>query len=404
VRHLNPDVWFAIPSASPERCRRTLPAWRERGYKVAILQNFERGDIPADRTLWSDHYPGWPESINILCRSVVPKDAAIVVSGGDDMLPDANLSASDIAAQFLEHFKHTPGGTFGVMQPTGDGFLGARYFCGSPWLGRAWIDSMYSGAGPMFGGYRHNWADNELFWVAKGLGALWERPDLSQHHEHFSRTGEAKPAYWVQGVERHDRDDVQLFIARSWQNFPGHQPSPDALATNTIPTYDPAILTREGRGLAETYWLTRYGSALLAAGPEHRLRAALASCASRGLTRIAILGAGSNTRACANLLMDPPARVTCLLDDNPSLRGKKLWNYPIFPLRDAISLQLQAVVISAAAMEEELWAAAEPLRRAGIEVIRPGREPAATEASSSGSSAPLSSLPINGSHPLETAA
>lgn len=384
----NPDVWFAIPSASPERCRRTLPAWRERGYKIAILQNFERGDIPADVVVWADQYPGWAESINILCRAVVPKDAAIVVSGGDDMLPDPTRSAGEIAAEFLARFKDTPGGTFGVMQPTGDGFLGARYFCGSPWLGRRWIDAMYRGTGPMFGGYRHNWADNELYWLAKGLGVLWERPDLSQHHEHFSRTGEEKPEYWVQGVEKHDRDDVQLFIARSWQKFPGHEPVRSrAGAARALPVYDPGVLTREGRGLAETYWLGRYGAKLLSAGPERRLRAELEACAARGLTRLGILGAGSNTRACANLLMDPPGRVTCILDDNPALRGKRLWNYPIFPIADAIPLQLQAVIVSAAAMEEELWAAAEPLRRAGIEVIRPGRDRADQSGGSLGAAA-----------------
>ena len=66
------EVWFAIPSASVERCRLRLPAWRERGYRIAILQNEERGDIPADITRWSDRYPGWAESINILCRDIVP--------------------------------------------------------------------------------------------------------------------------------------------------------------------------------------------------------------------------------------------------------------------------------------------------------------------------------------------
>jgi hypothetical protein len=281
------------------------------------------------------------------------------------------------------------------MQPTGDGFLGARYFCGSPWLGRAWIESMYGGAGPMFGGYRHNWADNELYWVAKGLGVLWERPDLSQHHEHFSRTGEAKPKYWTEGVERHDRDDVQLFIARSWQRFPGHAPvrtasalpggavtTPTAGADSwpAFPTYDAGVLAREGRGLAETYWLSRYGAAMLAAGPEQRLRGALEACALRGLTRIGILGAGSATRACSGLLMDPPAPIACILDDNPSLRGRRLWNYPVHSIRDGAGLGLEAVIVSAAAMEEELWLAAEPLRRAGVEVIRPGKAGAALEA------------------------
>lgn len=357
-------MWFAIPSASPERCRRTLPLWRERGYKIAILQNYERSEIPADRVVWSDHYPGWAESINILCRDIVPREAAIVVSGGDDMHPDPTHSASELAKQFLEHFSGSPGGSFGVMQPTGDGFLGARYFCGSPWLGRAWIDAMYNGRGPMFGGYRHNWADNELYWLAKGMGALWERPDLAQHHEHFTRTGEEKPRYWREAVEKNDRDDVQLFIARAWQHFPGHN------AQGVKATYDPKVLARDGRGLAESYWLTRYGFAALAGNSESRFRAVLAELSARGRTRVAIFGAGTHTRALGAALMSPATPIACIIDDNPALRGTRLWNYPIVPMSEALTMPLDAVVLSSNAMEDELWAAAAPLRERGVEVLR----------------------------------
>src|SRR5262245_31422690 len=110
------EVWFAIPSASVDRCRAVLPKWRDMGYKIAVLQNRERGEIPADITVWYDYYPGWPGSINILARDIVPRSAPIIVSGGDDMLPDPNHTAEQIARQFLERFPDT----FGVMQPHGD--------------------------------------------------------------------------------------------------------------------------------------------------------------------------------------------------------------------------------------------------------------------------------------------
>ncbi|MDX2146495.1 MAG: hypothetical protein SFZ23_03145 [Planctomycetota bacterium] len=369
-----PEVWFAIPSASVDRCRRSLPAWRERGYKIAILQNNERGDVPADRVVWRDAYPGWAESINILCREVVPPTADIVVSGGDDMLPDPDRSAADIGREFLQRF---PSG-LGVMQPTGDAFLGARYFCGSPWLGRGWIERANRGRGPMWPEYRHNWADNELFWVAKAHGLLWERPDLSQHHDHFSRTGEAPPEYWEREVKRNDEADVQLFIARLWQRFPGCEltgrgQSPAGtgqLVEEGEPRFDAAVLSHEGRGIAEAYWMSRYGMARLAATSERKFREALTRARDSGCSRLAIYGAGSHTRLMWNALMQPPLPVACIIDDNPTLRGGSLWNYPIVDQAGALALGVDGVVISSNTMEDELVAQAAAMESRGARVFR----------------------------------
>ena len=63
-------------------------------------------------------------------------------------------------------------------------------------------------AGRLWPGYRHNWADHELRWVADGLGALWMNPALEQRHEHFTRTGNAAPAYWTDTVSAADRRDA----------------------------------------------------------------------------------------------------------------------------------------------------------------------------------------------------
>jgi len=369
------EVWFAIPSASVQRCRARLPAWRERGYRVAVLQNRERGEIPADIVRWSDAYPGWSASINILCREVVPPSADIVVSGGDDMLPDPNHSAQELAEQFFDRF---PDG-FGVMQPHGDTFMNARRYCGSPWLGRGWIARAYGGRGPMPPEYRHNWADNELYWVARCLGSLWSRPDLSQPHEHHTRLGETAPAWWRAEVEANDRRDLQTFLARCWQRFPGCEPLGGGR------TFDAAEFERAYDGSAEAVWAARYG--LDAAGGEaaRRLRAAMESLASRGLRRVAVYGAGSHTRACAGVLMRPPVDVVCIIDDAPAMRGERLWNYPVVPL-DAVRGRggdgpgVDAVIISSAALEPELHERAGPLEAAGVEVVRLYADAAPTEA------------------------
>ncbi|MGP1347812.1 MAG: hypothetical protein ACTS3F_14240 [Phycisphaerales bacterium] len=324
-----PEVWFAIPSASPERCRAHLPAWRDMGYRIAILQNHERGDIPADITVWADVYPGWAASVNRLARTIVPRSADIVVTGGDDMLPDPTMDAEAIARQFLERFPDT----FGVMQPTGDGFMNASEYCGSPWMGRGWLDHAYGGAGPMHDGYRHNWADHELHWVARGLGALWQRPDLSQHHAHFSRHGERPPAYWSRQVAAHDEADVKRFIARRWLGFPGHEPA------NDVPSPGAAWFASQPAGVAERYWFTRYGTGALVADGAERLAGILRLCAERGYTRIALYGAGTELRAAGAALMDSPVEIGWILDDHPGLTGQRLWNLPITPIE---SLPVQA--------------------------------------------------------------
>jgi hypothetical protein len=361
----NTEVWFAIPSANPELCRRTLPVWREMGYRIAVLQNYEKGDIPADIVVWKDDYPGWAESINILAREVVPRSAGIIVSGGDDMLPDARTPAHSIARQFNERF---PDG-FGVMQPQGDTYMEAAHYCGSPWFGRAWIDRMYGGKGPMFGGYRHNWADLELFWLAKGMGVLWQRDDLAQHHEHFWRTGEGKPEYWSKNVETRDRADVQLYLARSWLNFPGHEPLPAGKGKKS-PVFDPTGMQADTKRLAERHWMNMYAGQSLADAWTSRMVAGLKRAADQGLKRVAIYGAGTHTRGVGNALVAPPVEVVAIIDDNPDLRGKRLWNFPIVSPSDAISLDIDGVILSSNSMEDRLWESSATLRERGVPVIR----------------------------------
>lgn len=337
------QVWFAIPSASIERSRETLPAWREMGYRVAVLQNRERGEIPADITLWSDTYPGWAASVNFLCRAVVPGDAPIIVTGGDDMLPDPARPAHAIAEDFLDRFPHT----FGVMQPIGDPYMNAAEYCGSPWLGRAWIHNAYRGIGPMWPEYRHNWADHELHCVAGALGALWQRPDLRHEHRHFARQGREAPEYWRQQVEPHDRADVERFVGRLLTGFPGHEP----IGGPSIPAHR---WRAEYRGPALRYWASRYAGDLLNTDAADRLRTALRRVADQGAKRIGIYGAGTELRAAGDALREPPVEITCLIDDDPRVAGSRLWGFEIVSLAHAGTLGVDTVLICARAASEQM--------------------------------------------------
>ncbi|MDX2146496.1 MAG: hypothetical protein SFZ23_03150 [Planctomycetota bacterium] len=360
-----PEVWFAIPSASPERCKNSLPEWRARGYKIAILQNRVKAEIPADIVVWRDSYPGWAESINILCREVVPKSAAIVVSGGDDMFPDPNHTAQELAEQFLEHFKDSPGGTFGVMQPHGDEFANTRHYCGSPWLGREWINSMYQGRGPMCGQYRHNWGDVELYWVARCLDALWERPDLTQYHAHFRRGEDTKkPRWWVENVERNDRHDVELCIQRTWMRFPGHEP------IGVQRQFNPEPLLNDTVRLAEKHHASLYGANSIYARSPARMTDALSECSKRRLTPVAIYGSGTHTRAGGEALREPTADVACIIDDHTERQGRRMWNYPIVSQQEAIAIGVRAVILSSDEYESRMWDQRGPLVERGIHVLR----------------------------------
>lgn len=327
------EVWYAIPSANPHLCREHLPLWRDRGYRVAVLQNYEGGEIPADIAVWRDVYPGWAASVNELCAQVVPKTADIVVTGGDDMLPDPDRTAQQLAGEYFDRF---PDG-YGVMQPVGDAFMHSHEYCGSPWLGRGWIERAYRGRGPLHPEYRHNWADHELRWVSEAQGALWLRSDVSQRHAHFSRDGAQAPAYWADSVCAHDRADVELFMARISTGFSGASPDEDRVPLSWWHEKYP--------GTAHKYWASRYAGCWLSRDDDARLARALSRCAERGYQRVAIFGAGTATRESANALRRPPVTVVGLIDEHPSLVDQALWGYPIVSLEAATGLEIDAVVI-----------------------------------------------------------
>jgi hypothetical protein len=158
-----------------------------------------------------------------------------IVAAGDDTFPDPNKRANEIAAECSEHFlrqsfkfamrgtdaddsfaavpehltlnegkfqallgsgnaRILPATTFGVMQPTGDswscpvrGVKLIEFIAGSPWLGREWCLRANKGAGPLWPGFFHMWADETLQIVAKQLGVFLQRPDLTHHHDHWGR-------------------------------------------------------------------------------------------------------------------------------------------------------------------------------------------------------------------------
>lgn len=202
------DVWFAIPSANAPLCGRTFGLWKARGYRTAVLID---GDTPipdnADHVIRTPDYHGWSWAVNQLCRTL---DCDFMVTGGDDHEP-ADACPSAVAAQCTLRF----GGTYGVMQPTGDRYGRIDEVCPSPWIGRAFARKF----GPLHEGYVGFFSDEELACVAEREKVLWRRPDLSQYHRHFARE-DAPMADYQRTARKHWKADRDLFQIRKAAGFP----------------------------------------------------------------------------------------------------------------------------------------------------------------------------------------
>lgn len=222
-------VWYCIPSARPSaEANEALRKWHEKGYGIALWRDNDQ-DTPQCNLLLTGKYPGYASASNALAHEVLRRDeeCEFVVFGGDDMFPDPDHEPGKIARECAEHF----GGTFGVMQPTGDRWgeeNGKAYsdrVAGSAWVGRKFCETVYGGEGPFWSEYFHMWADNELLEVATKLDVFWQRPDLEHYHDHWQRKQDpTMPAFMAEACSSgHWAKYADLFHRRKYSGFPGHQ-------------------------------------------------------------------------------------------------------------------------------------------------------------------------------------
>ena len=225
-------IWVCAP-ARRELAESTMPAWNQAGYGVAVCREPDLLALgAADITVPTPKYLGWARSCNLLSQIVLAADEACqwVVFPGDDTLPDPHKSPGDIDWALRMHFDR---GTFGVCQPTGDPWYDSRgriieRVAGSPFVGREFASRMYGGAGPLWPGWYHNWADEELQNVAIKLGVFWQNPEWMHFHRHWHRQGNGMPA-WAEGINDAARwaPEQRIFDARKQAGFPGHEPIPE---------------------------------------------------------------------------------------------------------------------------------------------------------------------------------
>lgn len=97
-------------------------------------------------------------------------------------------------------------------------------------MGREWCERAYLGNGPMWDGYHHIYADEELQAVAEAQGVYWQRPDLTQYHDHPARKSEAGFGEYNKGhlaplySEAAWAEGRKMFEDRKSKGFPGSEP------------------------------------------------------------------------------------------------------------------------------------------------------------------------------------
>lgn len=241
------SVWYCIPSARPAaEAEIALSKWRSKGYKIALFVDPGHESPRADY-VYEAKYPGYAIAVNSLIHKIMIEDpeAEWFVTGGDDIWPDQNHTAEDLATECFEYFVHrdlqdgppqtlsqrlnaaaykSGNGSFGVMQPTGDRWgdgpgpwkeKGSAYcdrVCGSPWMGREFCRRIYSGRGPIWPEFTHMFEDEHLFNVAQKLGILWQREDLTHYHDHWVRRANAAGGFASQEVY----DQAQPAHLKTW--------------------------------------------------------------------------------------------------------------------------------------------------------------------------------------------
>lgn len=116
-------------------------------------------------------------------------------------------------------------------------------------------------------------------------------------------------------------------------------------------------------------WLRQRPQDAFEVGWQNRARSALNALARDGAKRVAVFGNGHHTRVIAPVLDDAPVEIVAIIDDAAGTAPTRR-PIPVVSVANALSLRPDAVLLSSANYEDQLWDRARPLREAGTGVIR----------------------------------
>lgn len=201
------NIWAVWPSAEPSLREENIKRWQKMGYRVAISDG-EDCKTRANRFVKIVPYKGYAHAINVLIAAVSPD---IVVAGSDDVWPDPDHTAQEIAAMFMERFPDMDG----LMQPNkgnkrDPGLVKAPWAI-SAWLGWRFIDRV---PGPYHEGYFHVGCDAEILGVARKRGVVWVNNDLAQFHNRWNHVRKIRRPAHLAGAYAHKKADLALYCRR----------------------------------------------------------------------------------------------------------------------------------------------------------------------------------------------
>lgn len=216
------NVWVCFPSVDCHKASLAKTKWRKQGYKVALFFDVDRESVDADRNFFG-RYQGYWNACNLMARALVADEKAdIVVFAADDIDPDPNHTAQEIAEIYVKRFPDF----YGVLQPCADpqgldasGKSAAARIAGSPWLGRKWITDAFGGKYPIPDEPFHFYSDELLKEVAERLGKLEMRPDLEQWHHHWSFEHREPANYQRRNSTFHWDKDKAWFMRHKAEDF-----------------------------------------------------------------------------------------------------------------------------------------------------------------------------------------
>jgi hypothetical protein len=201
--------------------------WRAKGYEVliGIDQGAETSGLECRGAMLvalPRPFQGYYRVINRLVSVAFQLGKADVVTCiGDDMDPPEQ-GAHEHAERYFSVYRDGEG----VMQCTGDpqgvddsGLPAAARICGSPTFGKGWNSCAHKSRGPFWSGYTSFFADEDLLNVSRKLWLLYQEPELSIFHRHWS-WGHRACAPHNERAQLNWEADKALFEERKQLGFP----------------------------------------------------------------------------------------------------------------------------------------------------------------------------------------
>ena len=201
-------LWAAFPSGNSEQASICAKAWRERGYRVAVLVDEGQPSVDCDLTITEPNYRGTAAAFAKMFGQIGESMLCL----NDDVFPGDGADADNMARLLLLRFPDT----FGVLQATGDWYDAMAWCAPYPLIGKRYMQTE-----PWHEGYYHLHCDEELRAVAIRRAAYAELPDVHIEHRHKSLgfTDSLPAEKRAKNNERHAADRA-LYETRKAVGFP----------------------------------------------------------------------------------------------------------------------------------------------------------------------------------------